>query len=148
MPKLTIFGIFNELLSTQNVNVARFARNIEWDFFCDFQTPWQKTFRKVALLMLYSYSSFEWRKVPALSPFQMQNAKKGELLSTNAKIAKKKVKVDMCKCVRLYIFSKNRFEKSHSQLIWILAQKINKRNSIFGAKIVFLWELNWYIWIA
>ena len=37
-PKLTIFGIFNELLSTQNVNVARFARNVEWDFFCDFQT--------------------------------------------------------------------------------------------------------------
>ena len=28
-PKLTIFGIFNELLSTQNVNVARFARNVE-----------------------------------------------------------------------------------------------------------------------
>ena len=26
-------------LSTQNVNVARFARNVEWDFFCDFQTP-------------------------------------------------------------------------------------------------------------
>ena len=32
-PKLTIFGIFNELLSTQNVNVARFARNVECDFF-------------------------------------------------------------------------------------------------------------------
>ena len=27
-PKLTIFGIFNELLATQNVNVARFARNV------------------------------------------------------------------------------------------------------------------------
>ena len=27
--KLTIFGIFSELLSTQNVNVARFARNVE-----------------------------------------------------------------------------------------------------------------------
>ena len=27
-PKWTIFGIFNELLSTQNVNVARFARNV------------------------------------------------------------------------------------------------------------------------
>ena len=27
-------------LSTQNVNVARSARNVEWDFFCDFQTPW------------------------------------------------------------------------------------------------------------
>ena len=33
------FGIFNELLSTQNVNIARFARNVECDFFCDFQTP-------------------------------------------------------------------------------------------------------------
>ena len=38
MPKLTIFGVFNKLLSTQNVNLARFARNVEWDFFCDFQT--------------------------------------------------------------------------------------------------------------
>ena len=28
-PKLTILGIFNELLSTQNVNVARFAGNDE-----------------------------------------------------------------------------------------------------------------------
>ena len=35
-PNWTIFG-----LSTQNVNVARFARNVEWDFFCDFQTPWR-----------------------------------------------------------------------------------------------------------
>ena len=34
-PKWTIFGILNSLLSTQNV-----ARNVEWDFFCDFQTPW------------------------------------------------------------------------------------------------------------
>ena len=28
-PKLTICGTFNKLLSTQNVNVARFARNVE-----------------------------------------------------------------------------------------------------------------------
>ena len=27
--KLAIYGIYNELLSTQNVNVARFARNVE-----------------------------------------------------------------------------------------------------------------------
>ena len=27
-------------MSTHIVNVARFARNVEWDFFCDFQTPW------------------------------------------------------------------------------------------------------------
>ena len=31
-PKWNIFGIFNQLLATQNVNVARFARNIECDF--------------------------------------------------------------------------------------------------------------------
>ena len=35
--KWTIFGIFNQLLSTRNVNAAC---NVEWDFFCDFQTPW------------------------------------------------------------------------------------------------------------
>ena len=29
---LTIFGIFNELLSTQNVNVSRFARHVRLDF--------------------------------------------------------------------------------------------------------------------
>ena len=34
----TIFGIFNELLFTQNVNIAHFARNVELDFFFDFQT--------------------------------------------------------------------------------------------------------------
>ena len=33
LAKLAIFGIFNELLSTQNVNVAHLARNVEWDFF-------------------------------------------------------------------------------------------------------------------
>ena len=39
LAKMTIFGIFDKLLSTQNVNVARFARNVKWDFICDFQTP-------------------------------------------------------------------------------------------------------------
>ena len=35
-----IFGIFIELLSTQNVNRARFARNVVCDFLADFQTLW------------------------------------------------------------------------------------------------------------
>ena len=43
LAKIDHFGIFNELLSTQNVNVARFARNVEWDFFCEFQTPCEST---------------------------------------------------------------------------------------------------------
>ena len=38
LAKLTIFGIFNEVLPTVKVNGARFARNVEWDFFCDFRT--------------------------------------------------------------------------------------------------------------
>ena len=45
------FGISNELLSTQNVNVARFARNVEWNFLCDFQTPWS---------FLHTYSLFHF----------------------------------------------------------------------------------------
>ena len=40
-PNWTIFGIFNEFSSTQNnVNVTRFASNVECDFFCELQTPW------------------------------------------------------------------------------------------------------------
>ena len=38
LAKLSIFGIFIELLSTQNRNVACFARNVECDFFCYFPT--------------------------------------------------------------------------------------------------------------
>ena len=37
-PKWIILGNFDELLATQNVNLARFARNVEWDFLRDFQT--------------------------------------------------------------------------------------------------------------
>ena len=40
LQKMIILGIFNQLLSTKNVNVARLAHNVEGDFFCDFQTPW------------------------------------------------------------------------------------------------------------
>ena len=39
LQKMIILGIFNQLLSTKNVNVARLAHNVEGDFFCDFQTP-------------------------------------------------------------------------------------------------------------
>ena len=43
----SILTIFNELLFTQNVNIACYARNVEWDFFCDFQTLCQNTFLKI-----------------------------------------------------------------------------------------------------
>ena len=39
-PKMTVMAFFNERLSTENVSVTRFARNVKWDFFCDFQTLW------------------------------------------------------------------------------------------------------------
>ena len=38
LAKLTISGIFNQPLSNQNVNAARFVRNVECDFLGDFQT--------------------------------------------------------------------------------------------------------------
>ena len=43
--------IFNKLLSTQNVNVARFARNFEWDIYYYFPTPWnvEKSQKKILL---------------------------------------------------------------------------------------------------
>ena len=37
--KLKIFDIFNQLLSARKVNIARFTRDVEWDFLCNFQTP-------------------------------------------------------------------------------------------------------------
>ena len=37
LAKMDFFGTFNELLSTQIVNVARFARNVECYFLDDFQ---------------------------------------------------------------------------------------------------------------
>ena len=47
---MSIFVIFDKLLSIQNVNVARFARNVEWDIFCDFQTPCVSNVRSVEFL--------------------------------------------------------------------------------------------------
>ena len=51
-PKLTIFGISNQHLSTQNVNVARFARNFECNFLGDFQPPC-KGFKRDFLLLFF-----------------------------------------------------------------------------------------------
>ena len=37
--KRPFLAFLDQLLSTQDVNVANFARNVECDFFSDFQTP-------------------------------------------------------------------------------------------------------------
>ena len=59
--KWSIFGTFNELLSTQNVNVARFARNVECDFFSDFQTLFGPTTPK-GLLCMHNESVLSTKK--------------------------------------------------------------------------------------
>ena len=46
--KLIIFGPFNELLSTPNVNIARFSCHIKWDIFCDFPTLCHSCYRTAA----------------------------------------------------------------------------------------------------
>ena len=55
-PNWTIFGIFPYLLSTQHVNLDRFARNAEWDFFCHFQTLWTWVVGLCAAFFLASYT--------------------------------------------------------------------------------------------
>ena len=52
-PKWTIFGIFNYLLFSQNVTLARFARNVELDFFCDFQTQCRRQFSHFGFLVYF-----------------------------------------------------------------------------------------------
>ena len=50
-------------MSTQNVNVARFARNVEWDFFCDFQTLCKgQKFENRRFVKGTKYSKFEYIK--------------------------------------------------------------------------------------
>ena len=64
--------LFNELLSTQNVNLARFARNVEWDFLCDFQTLWITSKAQWILDITYDLKRFEISKFlghPVLKSF-------------------------------------------------------------------------------
>ena len=60
------FGIFHQFdwfLSTLNVNLARFARNVEWDFFYDFQTLWMflKNFTVQFLPICIKKIMFLWK---------------------------------------------------------------------------------------
>ena len=80
-PKWTIFGIFNQLLSTQNVNVARLARNVEWDFFCDFQTPCKdQAFLKTQCLKV-AQKSLNFQNYIFVSYFFYQNQQQQQLFN-------------------------------------------------------------------
>ena len=71
-PKWINFGIFNELLSTQSVNVVRFARNVVWDSFYYFQTPCSgvmklrvvplTTAHRTASLLMPKYRNYEFQR--------------------------------------------------------------------------------------
>ena len=63
---MTIFGIFNELLATQNVDVARFARNVECDFFGGFQTLWCAVYVMTVILLCDISHHFSGEKCVAL----------------------------------------------------------------------------------
>ena len=58
-PKLTFFGIFDELFATRNVNEARFARNVLCDFFCNFHTSWLGTWI-LTLRISHVIDFFSW----------------------------------------------------------------------------------------
>ena len=59
-PPISVFWHFGELLSTQNVNVARFARNVEWDFFEIFKHC-AVCFRNILITILYFHTGYERR---------------------------------------------------------------------------------------
>ena len=57
-PNWTIFGIFDNFLSTKNVDVARFARKIEWDFAVIFKhCVWYFLLLNSSTLILTKYAS-------------------------------------------------------------------------------------------
>ena len=56
LANLTIFGIFIELL-----DVAQFARDVEWDFCSDFQN--QTFWRIFQILWFVSYPSFVQKSI-------------------------------------------------------------------------------------
>ena len=58
-PKLTFFGIFDELFATRNVNDACFARNVLCDFFCNFHTSWLGTWI-LTLRISHVIDFFSW----------------------------------------------------------------------------------------
>ena len=58
LAKIEHFGIFNDLLSFQNVNVAR---NVEFDFFSDFQTTCLRLLNQTSTSLRICIST--WNKV-------------------------------------------------------------------------------------
>ena len=48
-------------MSTKNVNLACFARNVEWDYFCYFQTPW--IWRILSIFCEYVLLCVDWIKL-------------------------------------------------------------------------------------
>ena len=89
-------------MSTQNVNVARFARNLEWDFFCDFQTPLKKR-RKLFFFILANYYEFqaamdrtttEVIEDPSKSSYALKLVKENE--SLKGKLAQLESSAPMC----------------------------------------------------
>ena len=69
LAKVDLFWHKNELLFTQNVNVARFARNVECDFSCDFHTAWYYVFLyffPISGGRLMSYKWWLWKSCSSL----------------------------------------------------------------------------------
>ena len=64
-------------MSTQNVNVAHFARNLEWDFFCDFQTPWS-TYLLFRLRKDCISFFFQLKRPPLASNLLLTNTKESQ----------------------------------------------------------------------
>ena len=83
-PKWTIFLAFLINFCPLKVNVARFARNVEWDFFCDFQTPCdsvciQEDLHNTKSLSLNYLGIFLWITISVSRQFSIDDPLCGKL---------------------------------------------------------------------
>ena len=60
--KFKAFGDY--LRGHSNVNVARFARNVEWDFFCDFQTLCMLIYNSTQLIYIFALQEIRESSMP------------------------------------------------------------------------------------
>ena len=60
-----------------HVNVARFARKVEWDFFCDFQTPWTSRPRNCLVCLLKGLNAYwhSWNSWGDHPPQKLENSR-------------------------------------------------------------------------
>ena len=144
-------------MSTQNVNVARFARNVEWDFFCDFQTPcahddpWGETADSTTLDTHFSSTEEKFSFKPLDNRCRPKDYRSPGAWAKTFDFAyfiRCKVFENLWKKSLFnffWNFEKKKFQKLSDfpfskKNVWIFALKINGILAVFGAKLKYFYR--------